>query len=416
MQKVWLMNSASTWFLTITLTLATSMQAAYAAEDPSYATRIARTSLIIDTHVDVPFRLYRNPADVGSFTEDGDFDYPRATAGGLDAPFMSIFIPASVDDAGGAYDLANELIDLMQALAEQHPRKFALASCVRDIESNFAKQLISLPLGMENGGPISSNFKNLEHFYKRGIRYITLAHSKPNHLSDSSYDRNRQWNGLSPFGRKLVPEMNKRGVMVDVSHISDEAFWQVIEVSQTPVIASHSSLRHFTEGFERNMSDAMVVALAQAGGVVQINFGSNFISQATQDYGRARTEALVKHTESNHLANDDPATRSFLTTYREAHPYPYATLDQVLDHIDRVVEITSIDAVGIGSDYDGVGDSLPVGLKNVSSYPNLVVGLLERGYSEEDIRKVLGGNLLRVWRTVEEFAEQHGNPPLCSQS
>jgi membrane dipeptidase len=385
--------------------------------DPAHeAKRIADTYIIVDTHIDVPYRLYRNPDDVSTSTDGGDFDHPRANAGGLDAPFMSIYVPAAVDEAGGDFDLANGLIDGMERLADEHPGKFARATCVADLAANFEAGRISLPLGLENGGPIDNDFNRLRHFYERGIRYVTLAHSKPNQISDSSYDENRTWQGLSPFGRDLIGEMNRLGVMVDVSHVSDDAFWQVIELSKVPVIASHSSLRHFTAGFERNMSDEMVAALAAAGGVVQINYGSNFISQETQDYGKARNAAVAEFATTNALEPNDPAIAEFMASYRDEHPYPYATLEQVLDHIDRTVEIGGIDAVGIGSDYDGVGDSLPEGLKDVASYPNLIAGLLERGYDEDDIAKILGGNLIRVWRAVEDFAANAGNPPLCAQS
>jgi len=385
------------------------------APDPAAeAQRIATTQLIIDTHIDVPFRLHRNAADLGAATEDGDFDHPRAAAGGLNAPFMSIYIPAATDEAGGAFELAEQLINSVENLAATHPDKFAVATCSRDLDIQFHQGLISLPMGMENGGPIGGKFGNLEHFFNRGIRYITLAHSKSNHISDSSYDPNEPWQGLSSFGKGLISEMNRLGVMVDVSHVSDKAFWQALGLSATPILATHSSLRHFTPDFQRNMSDEMIVAMANKGGVVQINFGSSFLHQAAQDYGKARTAAVREQQNANHLADDDPALRAFYESYTAAHPYPYATLDTVLDHIDRVVELAGIDAVGIGSDYDGVGDSLPVGLKDVASYPNLIRGLLERGYSEDDIVKILGGNTLRVWRAVEAYAQGQGTQTKCA--
>ncbi|MDH3644342.1 MAG: dipeptidase, partial [Gammaproteobacteria bacterium] len=222
---------------------------------------LAHKYLVVDTHIDVPFRLYRNPADVSLATESGDFDYPRAVAGGLDALFMSIYIPAAADAAGGATSLADELIDLVEGLVDAAPEKFQIATCAADVDAIRASSRIAFPMGMENGGPIAGKLDNLEHFAGRGIRYITLAHSRSNHISDSSYDPDEHWQGLSPFGKSLIPAMNERGVMVDVSHISDRAFWQVLELSRTPVVATHSSLRHFTPGFIRNMSDDMVVAM-----------------------------------------------------------------------------------------------------------------------------------------------------------
>ncbi len=378
------------------------------------AGQLAHELLIVDTHIDVPYRLHRAWRDVSKATADGDFDYPRAQAGGLDAPFMSIYIPPKVDAGGGAAALADELIDSVERIVGQAPEKFALATCADDLMAIKASERIALPLGMENGGPINGDFANLRHFHERGIRYVTLAHSKSNHISDSSYDPFKRWQGLSPFGKQLVAEMNRLGTMIDVSHLSDQAFWQVIELSQAPVIASHSSLRHFTPGFERNLSDEMAAALGEAGGVIQINFGSGFLTEAARALSATQRKAVLGFAFPNHLAEDDPRLAAFMAQSRKDHPYPYATLDDALDHFDRAVALAGIDAVGIGSDYDGVGDSLPIGLKDASTYPNLIHGLLGRGYSEQDIAKIVGGNLMRVWRAVEAQAEFHGNPPHCS--
>lgn len=371
-------------------------------------------TLIIDTHIDAPFRLHRNYADLSQSAPDGQFDYPRAKAGGLNGAFMSIYIPATVDEQGGSVALADKLIDDMEALTQAHPNKFAIATCTADIYAQAENGLISLPMGMENGGPVAAYPSALEHFYRRGIRYISLTHSKSNALSDSSYDLNEPLGGLSPLGRETVLRMNNLGVMIDVSHISDSAFEQVLAVSQAPVIASHSSLRHFVPGFHRNMSDDMVRALGDAGGVVQINFGSSFVSAEARAYSNRARLIIGKFQRENNLTWDSPELRAFRLNYREANPYPFATLDTVLDHIDRTVELAGIDAVGIGSDYDGVGDTLPAGLKDVSTYPVLMDGLRKRGYSQQDIDKIMGGNLMRVWREVEAFAKAQGNTALCA--
>ena len=371
------------------------------------ALQLAQDNLIVDTHVDVPYRISRRPADISQATEGGDFDYPRAVAGGLNAPFMSIYTPAELESLGESKQLAESLIELVEGFVDNAPEKFAIARSVADVREQFEAGLISLPMGMENGSPIDGDLGNLKYFFDRGIRYITLTHGLSNHISDSSYDDNHQWNGLSEFGIEVVKEMNRLGIMIDISHVSDEAFWQVLEVTEVPVIASHSSARHFTPGFERNMSDEMIAALAENGGVIQINFGSTFVSQRSRDYSDARSAAgkqfLLEHPE---MTESD-----LYTTYREIYaeqhgPMPFATLDDVLDHFDHVVALVGVDHVGIGSDYDGVGDSLPTGLKDVSAYPNLVEGLLRRGYSEADVRKVLAENLLRVWRAVEDHAAQ----------
>jgi membrane dipeptidase len=369
------------------------------------AQRIAKSNIIVDTHVDVPYRLALTPEDVSRATESGDFDYPRALRGGLNVPFMSIYTPAELEAEGLSREAADKLIDLVEGIVAGAPEKFAIALTAADVRAQFDAGIMSLPLGMENGSPIDGDLANLQHFYDRGIRYVTLAHSLSNHISDSSYDTNRQWGGLSEFGREAIVEMNRLGIMIDVSHVTDDAFWQIMELSEAPVIASHSSARHFTPGFERNMSDDMIVALAENGGVIQINFGSTFVNQVSRDYGDALMAAGRAY-----LAEHPELSEAFIyggygEIYEKEHgPLPFASIDDVLDHFDHVVTLTSVDNVGIGSDFDGVGDSLPIGLKDVSQYPNLVEGLLKRGYSEEDIRKILGENALRVWEAVEAYA------------
>ena len=366
------------------------------------ATEIAQETIIVDGHIDVPYRLQEKWVDVSQATDGGDFDYPRAVAGGLNAPFMSIYVPASLDDSDESTKLAHQLIDYVERIVDESPDKFAIARSVKDVESQFDAGLISLPMGMENGSPLQGDMANLHAFYNRGVRYITLAHSQANHISDSSYDVRRKWRGLSPFGQLLVTEMNKVGMLIDISHVSDDAFYQVMELTRTPVIASHSSLRRFTPGFERNMDDEMLRALARNGGVIMINFGSGFVTREAQQYRLKYNQARKAFTAVN--GNSDAALARFDREYKSQHPYPYSTLEDVLNHIDYVVKLIGIDYVGIGSDYDGVGDSLPTGLKDVSTFPNLVEGLLKRGYDRREIEKILSGNFLRVWREVEAFS------------
>jgi membrane dipeptidase len=369
----------------------------HAADLTAEAQRIAQQYLLVDTHIDVPYRLQEHWEDVSQATAKGEFDYPRAKKGGLNAPFMSVYIPASYEKTGGGELLANQLIDSMEALVGRAPDKFAMAYRSDDLAAQFKQGKISLALGMENGTPINGKLENLRHFYQRGIRYITLTHSESNHIADSSYDLRRPHKGLSPFGEQVVAEMNKLGMMIDISHVSDAAFYKVLSLTKAPVIASHSSLRAFVPGFERNMDDKMIQALAKNGGVIQINFGSSFVISQANQWGlqfKAAAKAAGK-------SQDDAAYRA---EYLVKHPYPFANVDTVLKHIDHVVKLVGIDHVGIGSDFDGVGDSLPDGLKDVSMYPNLIKGLLERGYSEADIVKIMSGNLLRVWRQVEAVA------------
>lgn len=343
------------------------------SENEQKAKRLAQETIIVDTHVDIPYRLKDEWEDISVATDGGDFDYPRAKEGGLNAPFMSIYIPARYQDTGGAKAAADSLIDMMEGIAADHPDKFAIAASPEEIETQFEEGLISLPMGIENGAAIEDDLDNLTHFFDRGIRYMTLTHSQDNLISDSSYDTTYVHNGISSFGEDVIHEMNRLGMMVDVSHISDSAFYDVMDISEAPVIASHSSCRHFTPGFERNMSDEMIEALAENGGTIMINFGSNFLEQ-----------------ESRESDSDN---------------YHYSTVSKVADHIDHVVDLVGIDHVGIGSDYDGVGDTLPTGLKDVSTYPNLFKELLDRGYSEEDIEKISHGNIFRVWNEVAAIAD-----------
>ena len=367
--------------------------------------QLAHRYLITDGHIDTPTRVRRSKEDVGVASE-GEFDYPRAVAGGLDAPFMSIYVGASYEDDGGGKELADELIDGVEELAAHHPDEFVLAASVEDGRRAFAEGKIALFMGMENGTPVEGDLANLDHFHARGIRYITLCHSEDNHICDSSYDERRTHGGLTDFGRAVVRRMNQLGIMVDVSHISDDSFWDVMEVTTAPVVASHSSLRHFVPGFERNMSDDMVRRLAENGGVVQINFGSSFLSQAYREAGdrrRADIDALLEEAGVERRSEEGRAIRE---RYAEEHPIEFADVTDVADHIDRVVELAGIDHVGFGSDFDGVGDSLPTGLKDVSYYPNLIAELLRRGYSEEDVEKVCSGNVFRVLGEVERTAAE----------
>lgn len=365
----------------------------------------SRDWILIDTHIDVPYRINKSWVDVSGAAGDGNFDYDRAIAGGLDIPFMSIYTPAASEADGTAWQLANQLIDAVEAITARAPERFMLVYSVADAnKANADANRIGLALGMENGAPIAGKLENLQHFYDRGIRYITLAHSKSNHISDSSYDENRQWGGLSEFGKKVIAEMNRLGIMIDISHVSDAAFYQVIELSKTPIIASHSSARHFTPGWERNMSDEMILKLGENGGVIQINYGSPFVTQEALGWHNVFKEARDKYLKTNQFDENSDAATAFQLDYREQYPFPYASISQVADHYDHVIALVGIDHVGIGSDFDGVGDSLPEGLKDVAAYPALIAEFERRGYSAVDIGKILGLNLLRVWKAVEEYS------------
>ncbi|MEM1321218.1 MAG: dipeptidase [Bacteroidota bacterium] len=375
------------------------------------ANELAHRFIITDGHVDLPYRLRvknfkltKEYIGIPVETDEGDFDFIRAKKGGLDAPFMSVYIPASYQKDGGAKELADSLIDMVHGIIEAHPDKFAAGGSPELIQQNYLKGLVSLPMGMENGAPIGKNLSNVAYFHQRGIRYVTLTHSRDNQICDSSYDTTGTWGGLSPFGRDVVQEMNKVGMMIDVSHISDQAFYQVMELSKAPVIASHSSCRTFTPGFQRNMDDEMIKRLAKNGGVIQINFGSNFLDKEVRQRFNENRDKLLGMLAKEGLKYNDDEAKPIVEQFRKDHPGLFADVQTVVAHIDHVVQLVGADHVGFGSDFDGVGDSLPTGLKDVSNYPNIIYLLLKKGYSEEDIEKICYKNVFRVWNQVNKVA------------
>jgi membrane dipeptidase len=369
------------------------------------AVRLAHEYIMVDGHVDIPYRLHNRYEDISKQTPRGDFDYVRAQEGGLNAPFMSIYVPSNREN-NGAKSLADTLIDMVYGFEKQWPDQYAVATSVDAVRTQFKKGLISLPMGMENGSPIESDLANVKYFHGRGIRYITLTHGKDNHICDSSYDTTYTWKGLSPFGEKVVAEMNRVGIMVDVSHISDDAFFDVMRISKAPAIASHSSCRHFTPGFQRNMSDDMIRLLAKNGGVIMINYGSSFLSKEYQEKEDKVRPEIREYMRTNNLSFGDPKMDAFIAEVSKKYDFRNVDISLVADHIDHVVKLVGVDHVGLGSDFDGVGPSLPVGLEDASKMPNLIYLLLKRGYSDEDIKKICGENALRVWSNVEEIAKK----------
>jgi membrane dipeptidase len=396
-----------------------ALSAAYALTPaPSPAERAARNlaedAVIVDTHIDAPDALLERWADLGQMQADREFDYPKARLGGLDVAFMSIYTSAGQDADGSSWKIANQMIDAIEALAQRHPDKFALLRSPHDIDRlrkakrKGGEPRVLLPLGMENGAPIGDDLKNLKFFYDRGIRYITLAHSANNRIADSSYAAEKKWKGLSPFGRDVVAEMNRLGIIVDVSHLSDDAVTQSVALSRAPVLATHSALRHFTPGFERNLSDDLAKAIAAKGGVIQIPFGNAFVDPAsaarTLAYFAAANEFNKRNAERTAKGLPPEDFDAFDKQWDATHPPLKTKIERVFEQIDYGVKLVGIDHIGIGSDFDGVGGALPEGLKTAADFPNLIAGLQARGYSEQDIRKILGGNTLRVWRQVEIVA------------
>tara|TARA_B100000886_G_scaffold87452_1_gene57483 strand:+ start:2065 stop:3180 length:1116 start_codon:yes stop_codon:yes gene_type:complete len=346
------------------------------------ANDFAKNSLIVDAHINIPYKLTSQLVDNNLYENIAkdtslNFDYPKALAGGLNIPFFAIYLPSETENNKTSFKLANNLIDMVEKIVNESPNEFFILKDHVYVGNLPGQNLIGIALGMENGAAIEGKLERVKYFYDRGIRYITLTHLKSNHISDSSYDSNKKWGGLSPFGLELIKEMNDIGMMINISHVSDEAFLQALQFSKSPVIASHSFLRHFTPGWERNVSDEMIIQLAKNRGVININFGSSF---------------LISNNISTELTKND---------------YLFATVEDVVDHIDRVVELVGINHIGIGSDFDSFGDSFPIGLKDVSNFPNLINEMHKRGYSVSDIRKVLGENIIRVWREVDEYAKNN---------
>jgi membrane dipeptidase len=367
------------------------------------AQRLAQELLILDTHIDLPYRLHEHPADVTVETSDGHFDLVRARRGGLDAAFMSIYVPASMQEEGGGRAMADGLIDLVEGIAEQAPTSFAIARSPAEVRELFAQGVFALPLGIENGAAIEDDLGALQHFYERGVRYITLTHSEPNLICDSSYAEERPWGGLSPFGREVVAEMNRLGIMVDVSHLTDDAAQQAIELSRAPVIASHSCARHFTPGLERNIPDELITRIAAGGGVVQIAFAPGFLSEAAQRQSSELWAVMRAFTKETGAAWGSPEFRARVDRFYAENPKAETGVADVADHIEHVIALVGVDHVGLGSDFDGISDT-PAGLEDVSGYPRLLEELLRRGLGEQDLRKVCGENLLRVWTEVERVA------------
>jgi membrane dipeptidase len=370
--------------------------------DSSSETELADELLILDTHMDSPMLVNHSGGEFTLAESPGHFNYEKARQGGLNAAFMAVYISPSMREEGGAFALANEMIDQIEDSISRNPDKFAAALTEEDIRGNFQKQLISLPMGIENGSALEEKLENIEYFYDRGIRYITLTHSRANGICDSSFDDEKVWKGLSPFGKEVVAEMNRLGMMIDVSHASDDAFFQILELSEAPVLATHSSCRHFVPGLERNMSDEMIVKLAEKGGVMQINFCASFLDA---DYAAAYDEVSNKFRaflqEENLGWRDDKAV-AYREKLQQENSLPEVPLSRVVDHIEHVISLVGDNHVGLGSDFDGIGDAVPVGLEDVSKYRDLVKEMSSRGLSREVIEKVCGGNFLRLWKEVEQ--------------
>lgn len=358
--------------------------------------KVHRSLLLIDSHNDLTSRTVSG-FDIGSRNSDTHTDISRLRAGSVGAQFFAVYVDARYDKTRQSAHRAMEMIDTVRHdIVGRYPADFALALTAADIEAAHRDGKIAALLGIEGGHAIENSLRLLRDFYALGVRYMTLTHTNTNAWADSSGDQSKSavqhHGGLTMLGKQVVAEMNRLGMMVDISHVADKTFYDALAASRAPLIASHSSCRAITN-VPRNMTDDMIAALAKKNGIIQINFNCGFLNTAAA-HGEAELEKKL-------------GKQAGEAAYRRAYgsgQIPRATLADVVAHIDHAVKVGSIDAVGLGSDFDGV-PCTPAGLDDVSKFPALTRALLEKGYSSEDIRKIAGGNLLRVMRAVESVAK-----------
>jgi len=373
------------------------------------ANKIHASVLTIDTHCDTPINMFRSDYDLGVKHNEGCVDFPRMKEGGLDAEFFAVYIgqgPRNDSSFNKVHKQALAIFDVIHKNVEKNSSMAELAYTADDAYRIKKAGKIAAFIGIENGYPIGRDISILKQFYDLGARYITLSHSRNNDICDSSTDpKGAENNGLAPFGSEVVREMNRLGMMVDVSHISVKSFYDVLKVTRAPVIASHSSCRALCEN-QRNIDDKMLLALKENGGVIQICILSNYLKTAEPN---PELEAKLKELQQkygNINGLTDEQKRSMRTEFRETERKyeKLATVKDAVDHIDHVVQVIGIDYVGIGTDFDGGGGI--EGCKTVADMKNITIELLRRGYSKQDIAKIWGGNVMRVLRKVEETAKE----------
>ena len=368
------------------------------------AAKLHREAIVVDTHIDTPQRFLDEDFDLTSRDPKGHIDLPRMKEGGLDAGFMSIYVDMRRHQGLEATRRALQLIDSVNQQVARHPDQLVLATSAADVRRAHKQKKIALLMGMEGGTPIADDLRLLRLFYQLGVRYMTLTHGLANNWADSSTDEPKH-NGLTDFGKEVVREMNRLGMLVDISHVSDKAFYDALEISQAPMIASHSSCRALCK-HPRNMTDEMIKALAAKGGVIQINYHIGFLDQTYADAYekiapelRARMRALAEqYKDDDHALSE--AREALFKDYQAQ--LPKVSWERVVEHVDHAVRLVGPDHVGLGSDFDGA--TMPEGLNDVSYLPRLTQALLDRGYREKDIKKILGGNTLRVLEEAERVA------------
>ena len=361
------------------------------------AKHINQQAIGIDTHIDTLQRVLIENADIGRRLSNGHVDLARLNEGGMHAPFFALWVPTYYKGAE-AVRRTLDLRDAMQRLLDLHSQEIELATTASEIERIVHSGKIAAFLSIEGGHQIDNDLAVLRTYYRLGIRSMTLTHFRNNDWADSSTDTPRH-NGLTEFGKQVVREMNRLGMIVDVSHVSDKTFYDTLTVTTKPIIASHSACRALSD-IPRNMTDDMLRALARNGGVVGINFGSGFLNQKSAEALKKSISTLAAaEPDLAGKALDDYARQQYMKDFQSGSTESPASLDDLVANIGRAVKVAGIDHVGIKSDYDRMS-SVPVGLEDVSHMPNLTAALLKRGYSEADIEKILGGNFLRVIREV----------------
>ena len=370
----------------------------------SRARQLHERAIVVDTHVDTTQRLIFEPSfQIGARHRDGSIDIPRMREGGLDAIFFSIWIDGTVTGPP-AVAAALKQIDAVREAISRQPWDLALAVTAADIRRAAKANKIAALMGVEGGHMLNEDLGVLRDFAGRGVRYLTLTHSRNTTWADSSGDTPAH-DGLTPFGVDVVRELNRLGVMVDVSHVSDATFLDVLEATRAPVLASHSSVRAIANS-PRNMTDDMLRALAKNGGVVMINYAASFLSEEYRvAFGSSDWQARIQ--ASNKACGADEAC-AILAGQRLNHEamrtgrLPMVSWQRIVDHIDHAVRVAGVDHVGLGSDFDGA--TMPLGMEDASTLPLITDALLRKGYSEGDVLKILGGNLLRVMEQVERVA------------
>lgn len=381
--------------LAVSGALALCLWTAHSAEDDlARARRIHQETIVVDSHIDTLQRVLIENVDLGKRLPDRHADLPRLRLGGVRAPVFALWAPTYYQGAE-AVRRTLQLRDAMQRVLDANPRDIELALTAADVERIVAAGKIAAMLSIEGGHQIADDLGILRMYHRLGIRSMTLTHFRNTNWADSSTDR-PQHNGLTDFGRNVVREMNRLGMIVDISHVADKTFFDTLAVTTRPVIASHSSCRAIS-GVPRNMSDEQLRALAKNGGVVGINFGAGFLSQRAADALRKSIASIAeKEPTLTGKALDAFAAKEHQRWFGPPEGPP-ATLEDAVAHIEHAVRVAGIDHVGIGSDYDGIVTA-PAGLEDVSKMPALTAALLKRGYSERDVKKILGGNFLRVMR------------------